>query len=356
MEAWLSLAETFLEVGVVVLIVLLFRRPIYEILTVLKSRIEGGSGLEAGFLKLGPHPQSAEQQVEKAETEADELLKVEAEFTSTYDIAGSQPRSSRNDESRRSSGGSGGPSSYGGVGGLGSYAGTRESETSLGSRESETSLGSGGSETSLGSGGSDGQWAEFGDMPVSEAPYRDPDRERADVPDESSAKELPSRLVVLQRIAEAENLAMKALQVQYGTPIQRSLNLSPRLSVDGAFVMNGTMGVVEVKYLPVPHLATRVLASAVHALDQKLLTYSMEQELRSYQAAQVLRPPAIHPVLAVVVDEESDVPGVRRALVRFRNSASLSLGWTFVYYSLEYLRREFGLAKEDEEAPPAGSR
>jgi hypothetical protein len=55
--------------------------------------------------------------------------------------------------------------------------------------------------------------------------------------------------IIQERYFQAEDLALRALQVEYGATISRQVTAGADMGFDGAFVINGRLNIVEVKYV-----------------------------------------------------------------------------------------------------------
>lgn len=61
---------------------------------------------------------------------------------------------------------------------------------------------------------------------------------------------VPEEGTVRDRYFQAEDLALRAIQDEYQSPLARQVHLGSDLNVDGAFTLNGGLHIVEVKYIP----------------------------------------------------------------------------------------------------------
>lgn len=72
--------------------------------------------------------------------------------------------------------------------------------------------------------------------------------------------------VLRARSFQAEDLALRAIQAEYGVPISRQLQAGQNMPLDGVFVKDGTAYIVEVKYSRGSYTTGRVLMLLSHIL------------------------------------------------------------------------------------------
>jgi hypothetical protein len=127
------------------------------------------------------------------------------------------------------------------------------------------------------------------------------------------------------RYFQAEDLALRAIQAEFGQPISRQVSGGPNQHFDGAFVLNNRMNIVEVKY---------VAKTPPKAMLQQIL-----HRVQSFVSGSNLK--SVNLVLAAVVDRTSDVEAT---LKRFTAIADESPIPTVVrVYALSELQAKFGI-------------
>ena len=128
---------------------------------------------------------------------------------------------------------------------------------------------------------------------------------------------------------QAEDLALRALQAEYATPIQRSVFLAPNLEVDGVFVKDRKVYVVEVKL-------------NFGSVNEERLRMALR---RALDAAFHLAGPSAAVALVVVFSREEDVAAnqdrLRKLVEDHKTRVDLWL------YSLPELRKKFGASGSD---------
>lgn len=128
------------------------------------------------------------------------------------------------------------------------------------------------------------------------------------------------------RYFQAEDLALRAVQAEFGEPISRQVSAGPNQKFDGAFVHNNRMNIVEVKYVSKP---------PPKALLQQLL-----HSVQSYVVGHNLK--SVNLVLVAVVDRTSDVEATLKRFTAIADEASIP---TVVrVYALSELQAAFGIA------------
>jgi hypothetical protein len=131
------------------------------------------------------------------------------------------------------------------------------------------------------------------------------------------------------RIAQAEDLALRGIQVDYNVPIQRQLRYGPTLRFDGFFVKGSSEYIVEVKYIR-PRTNPVRLAEVVQSLSGGITHYGWRN---------------VRIVLAVVFDD----PGVDLAAEKRRILESLEIisgKIDLVCYNFETLADRFGVGSQ----------
>jgi len=124
---------------------------------------------------------------------------------------------------------------------------------------------------------------------------------------------------------QAEDLALRAVQAEFGEPINRQVQMGGIATFDGAFVKSHRLNVVEVKYwakAPTTPIAQQVFAKLLSRF--KLVTFK-----------------SINIIFVAVVDRTSDVPSLVARLTKLSDEAPIP---TVVrVYSLSELQAKFGV-------------
>lgn len=124
---------------------------------------------------------------------------------------------------------------------------------------------------------------------------------------------------------QAEDLALRAVQAEFGQPISRQVSAGPNQNFDGAFVQNNRINIVEVKYVAKP--------------PPKALLYNVLHRAQSYVLGNNLK--SVNLILAVVVDRASDVEATEKRLMAISDEAAIP---TVVrVYALSELQAKFGV-------------
>lgn len=145
--------------------------------------------------------------------------------------------------------------------------------------------------------------------------------------DETPEQQFPPTSEVKSSLLEAEDLALRAVQVEYGRPISRQVNLGPDFGIDGAFTVDGQLIIVEVKHFI---RARRALPTVRRTLE----TFQQFFHNANWQGPKV--------VLAIVLRYSSDVEETRTQLNALISEFDFSVDVRC--YSLEDLRSRFGLS------------
>lgn len=131
---------------------------------------------------------------------------------------------------------------------------------------------------------------------------------------------------VQSRLIQAEDLALRAVQSEFGKPINRQMTLGLDVRMDGAFVLNDRLHVVEVKYLLKPK-------SGLSSVRTTLERYT--NAFGRYRRSNVTI------VLVLVFQNEIDVD------VYTHQARTLSRGFSLDVdvrgYALPELQRRFGI-------------
>jgi hypothetical protein len=136
----------------------------------------------------------------------------------------------------------------------------------------------------------------------------------------------PSKVEVQSRFLEAEDLALRAIQVHYGKPISRQISLGPDFAADGAFTTNGGLSIVEVKYMVRP-------TQSYNAIRRTMDFFQVKMKRYRYRNVRV--------VLAVVIESASDVEKIRSDLIELVQN--YEFGVDVHCFSVSDLRARFGI-------------
>jgi hypothetical protein len=143
----------------------------------------------------------------------------------------------------------------------------------------------------------------------------------------------PKRAATLQATYfQAEDLALRAIQAEYGTTISRQVTAGRDIGFDGAFVTNGRLNIVEVKYVR----SLKTIPRFQQTLERLASTVSRY----GWKNVQI--------VLALVFERPEDVtPGTRHIE---DIAAGLPLPVAIRSYGFADLQRRFGVSGVDETA------
>lgn len=125
---------------------------------------------------------------------------------------------------------------------------------------------------------------------------------------------------------QAEDLALRALQAEFGCPIDRQVTAGMDGGFDGAFVLNNRLKIVEVKYLA-GRPNTSQIRRSLDAIQGVLLRYPWK---------------SVDVILAVVVDMTGAVDRVREELTMAVSSTPIPT--ELRVYSMTELQIRFGVA------------
>jgi hypothetical protein len=126
----------------------------------------------------------------------------------------------------------------------------------------------------------------------------------------------------------AEDLAMRAVQAEYGAPISRQITAGQDQGFDGAFVKDGKLNVVEVKYSSGKH-ASKLAKSSIARIAQSM-------HRNNWTSARL--------VLAIVVNDPAVVETTRKDLESLSSNSSIPVD--IRVYSMSGLKSEFGITDE----------
>ncbi|HVY22193.1 MAG TPA: hypothetical protein VG962_02445 [Steroidobacteraceae bacterium] len=127
------------------------------------------------------------------------------------------------------------------------------------------------------------------------------------------------------RLFQTEDLALRAIQAEYGQPISRQLTGGADLGFDGVFIFAGRLNIVEVKYLRDKSSIPK-LRESLERIVRTILGYN-------WQNAQL--------IVAVVFEREEDVP--KSDVLLLNSLKGLDIPITIRPFSLPELQRRFGI-------------
>lgn len=147
------------------------------------------------------------------------------------------------------------------------------------------------------------------------------------VPDGNVAETASGRTASVQaKYFQAEDLVLRAIQAEYGSTISRQVTAGADMGFDGAFVTNGRLNIVEVKFLRGPSGNVSRLRQSVERLVSAVVSYG-------WKNAQV--------ILAVVFEREEEVARATELLKNITSGMSVPI--VVRCYSLAELQRRFGI-------------
>jgi hypothetical protein len=129
---------------------------------------------------------------------------------------------------------------------------------------------------------------------------------------------------------QAEDLVLRAIQSEYGATVSRQVTAGADMGFDGAFVSNGRLNIVEVKYLARPFANLPGLEASIHRLAKAISQYRWRN---------------VQIVLAVVVESSEDIPKVTVRLQSLVDQSSLPVPVIVRCYSFSELQQKFGIAE-----------
>jgi hypothetical protein len=123
----------------------------------------------------------------------------------------------------------------------------------------------------------------------------------------------------------AEDLALRALQSEYGVTLSRQVTAGADQGFDAAFVRRGEFHIVEVKYLR-EQARLAPLRGTIERLENSIQSYGWKRT---------------RIILVVVFDDVQDVESGRARLAEIASSSSVPV--EVRTYSLDELRKKFGV-------------
>jgi hypothetical protein len=140
----------------------------------------------------------------------------------------------------------------------------------------------------------------------------------------SNPKQLRSRFF------QAEELALRAVQTEFNQPINRQVSIAPGIEADGAFLLNGELYLVEVKFIVRPKNAGSTITRTLDYYDKAFGAH---------------RTRSITIILALVFEYESDVRGGMLHLEELARASDLRV--QVRGYSLRQLQATYGLPQDE---------
>lgn len=137
-----------------------------------------------------------------------------------------------------------------------------------------------------------------------------------------------SKASVQAKYFQAEDLVLRAIQAEYGATISRQVTAGSDMGFDGAFVTNGRLNIVEVKFLRGPSGNVSRLKQSVERLANALDRYG-------WRNAQI--------ILAVVFEREEEVARATEMVKGLTSGTSVPI--VVRCYSLAELQLRFGIAE-----------
>lgn len=128
------------------------------------------------------------------------------------------------------------------------------------------------------------------------------------------------------RYFQAEDLVLRAIQAEYGATISREVTAGADMGFDGAFVTNGRLNIVEVKYLRGPSGNVSRLQPSIERLASTVARYG-------WSNAQI--------ILAAVFEKADEVPRATELLKRM--TAEMATPVVVRCFSLPELQARFGV-------------
>ncbi|HSD17492.1 MAG TPA: hypothetical protein VLC71_09595 [Thermomonas sp.] len=124
---------------------------------------------------------------------------------------------------------------------------------------------------------------------------------------------------------QAEDLALRAIEAEFGKPINRHVTAGQDKGFDGTFVLEGRLNIVEVKYVT-GHSSPDFFRAALQQIESVINQYHWR---------------SVNIVLAVVVDQTSYTEDVRRVATRLADEAQVPTAVRV--YPLSELQTKFGV-------------
>ena len=142
-----------------------------------------------------------------------------------------------------------------------------------------------------------------------------------------SAQSVPAGLKTSQQAVyfQVEDLALRAIQSEYGQPMSRQLTAGSDIGFDGVFTVNGRLNIVEVKYVRDIKTISRIRLSL-----QRLVDVIAKYNWRNVQL-----------ILVVVFEHAEDVPNADISLLH--SVKGLEVPVSIRPFALKDLQKRFGV-------------
>ena len=124
---------------------------------------------------------------------------------------------------------------------------------------------------------------------------------------------------------QAEDLALRAIQAEYGKPISRQLTAGADIGFDGVFTVDGRLNIIEVKYVRDIKTISR-LRTSLERLVNVIAKYNWKN---------------VSLILVVVFERSEDVPNADISLLQTVNGLEVPV--TIRPFALKELQRRFGV-------------
>lgn len=135
-------------------------------------------------------------------------------------------------------------------------------------------------------------------------------------------------LALKAKYFQAEDLVLRAIQTEYGATVERNVMAGSDIGFDGAFVSNGRLNIVEVKYLARPSSNFSNILKSVDRIEASITRYG-------WRNVQIL--------LAIVVESAEDVAkvstGLKEKIARKQDNVEVVIRC----YTFAELRQKFGV-------------
>ncbi len=127
---------------------------------------------------------------------------------------------------------------------------------------------------------------------------------------------------------QAEDLVLRAIQAEYGATVSRQVTAGADMGFDGAFVSNGRLNIVEVKYLSRPSSNLSKMLQSVDRIAASVSRYGWRN---------------VQIILAVVVENADDVTKVNTRLQELIDHKQESVAVVVRCYTFAELQQKFGV-------------
>ena len=135
----------------------------------------------------------------------------------------------------------------------------------------------------------------------------------------------PHAATLQARYFQAEDLVLRAIQAEYGATVSRQVTAGADMGFDGAFVSNGRLNIVEVKYLSNARNLARLRVSVDH-ITNVISRYGWRN---------------VQVILAVVLEDAGEVAKMSERMQELVSQSSIPV--VVRGYSFAELRQKFGV-------------